>query len=139
MVHHQWDLMEKIKKYILKVRNFQKTREIIILEISSQSEASNIQQSLPKEAKIWFVTSFLKILHLYIAGQKILKTTGQKNSWNQINQFDKTFSSIFSIKMKILLSENGKYKKIILWNWLISFHEFFGLSFFKFSGLLLYT
>ena len=53
-------------------------------------------------------------LKITAAGQKILKSLGQKNSWKQINQFqEKSFFCIFSIKIDILLSANGKYPKKI--------------------------
>ena len=68
-------------------------------------------------------------------GQKIKKSPGQKSSWNQINQFhEKIFVQIFS--MKVILSENTTK---IPWYWFISFDEFFGLEFFKFSGPLFFS
>ena len=60
---------------------------------------------------LWKKQKKLKNVNKCTAGQRILKTPVQKNSWNRINQFHEFFFNIFHKKLS-LLSENGKISKI---------------------------
>ena len=65
--------------------------------------------------------------HVAHCGPENLKKSRQKNSWAQINQF--FFMKIdFWPFLKLQKIEFGLQN--YLWNWLIWFHEFFGLDFF---------
>ena len=107
-------------------------------------------------ARLWYRCwgknfSALFLNYVHTKSQKIKKSLGQKNSWNQINRFQEIFfrpssifcnykndqKSIFELEKSLKLPEMQFHEK----NYfdLFDFTSFFRLDFFKFSGPLCLT
>ena len=86
----------------------------------------------PREGEIRKNNSIGVVLDPILAFSFEYKITGKKRTHEiKLNQFHEIWFWLFSLEIKILLSENRKYptKKIIPWNWFISsVHGFFGLD-----------
>ena len=67
--------------------------------------------------------------HFCTAGQKILKSPGQKNSSNEINQFQDFLYFPFSESKILIFMEN--IQKNISWNWFIWNYKVFWPGLFK--------